>query len=72
MIPLTKFDFSFDLMGEGGGGQIFVNSFLELISVYKKTHVQVWNVWILILFVMPHNLTIYSYKLLQAFPQKHL
>ncbi len=73
----------------GGGGQIFVKSFDGLVCVYKNTviecQVQVWTVWMLILFLMPLNcrvghflfiqnlicfVTIYTYKLLQAFPPK--
>ncbi len=54
-----------------------------------ECHTQVWNVWMLILFIMPlicqgegggvggiyylfRIWTIYTYKLLQSFPQKHL
>ncbi len=43
----------------GGGWQILVKSFAGIVCVYKNTaiewHVQVWNVWMLILFVIPLN-----------------
>ncbi len=43
----------------GGGEQILVKRFAGLVCVYKnimiECHVQVWNIWMLILFVLPPN-----------------
>ncbi len=69
---------------EGRGSNIYQKFSTKKTVI--ECHIQVWNVWMLILFIMPlicggggHFLfiqiffwTMYTYELLQAFPQKHL